>query len=126
MRQGKKVQFANGTLTLSPLTLLQLQELEEDLKELRAMNRETVLSTESNLRLVRVLAAAARRAHPDITPEAVLGMIDMEDVIGGAVNEAIRLLMGSSGLTPRAEEANGAGPPGPRIGGGSTLDSPPH
>lgn len=125
MRQGKKVTFGNGELTLHPLNLAQLQELQDDIAQMRGINKDTALSIESNARLARILATAASRAHPDIKPEAVMAMIDLQDVSDGTVGEAMKLLMGASGLAPVPEGANGARPPSPQIGGDSTLDSAP-
>lgn len=123
MRQGKKVTFGGGELTLHPLNLAQLQELEGDIAQMRSINKDTAMSSEANQRLARVLAVAAKRAQPDITPERVLEMIDMQDVSDGTVGEAVRVLMGASGLVPAQEGTNGVGPPSPQTGGDSTRAS---
>lgn len=134
MRQGIKVEFSGGELMLFPLTLAQLQELEPNIRDLRALAGQPVTSSEINLRTAKVIAAAARKAHPEITPEKVLEMIDIVDVTTGVVAEAMRALMGRSGLAPvevsekRPLELVPEVVPAlvSSIGDGSTPDSPPH
>jgi hypothetical protein len=99
MRPGKTIEFAGGEITLHPLSLTQVQELAADIIALQAISRENVLSVEANGRLARVLTASASRAHPSLTADEILTMIDMEDVVCGRVSQAVRTVMGMTPFT---------------------------
>lgn len=109
MRQGKKFEFANGDVTLHPLTLGQLQDHEEDLADLKSGSSQM----ESNARLCRIVAAAAKKSQPDITEQEVLDMIDLQDLHTGVLNQAVQWVMGMSALRPIVAGAEGTRPDPP-------------
>jgi hypothetical protein len=106
MRQGKKFEFAHGAVVLHPLTLGQLQDYEDDLKSLG----ETATQTQQNARLAKIIAAAAQKSTPDLGERAVLEMIDMQDLNGGLLSQAVQWVMGASGLRETKEGSVKADP----------------
>jgi hypothetical protein len=113
-RRGKTIEFAGGALTLHPLTLLQVQQLSDDIAATRRVTRESsVSSKEANERLGRLLVAGAHKAHPEITAASLLAMIDMEDVANGTVSKAMRKLMGVPDQLPQADGTSAVGPEAP-------------
>lgn len=99
MRAGKKFEFAHGDVTLHPLTLGQLQDHEEDLKNLGG----AATQAQQNGRLAKIIAAAAQKSAPELTDRAVLDMIDMQDLNGGLLSKAVQWVMGASGLRETKE-----------------------
>jgi len=118
MKMGTIIQLGDGELTLYPLTLAQLQELDTDLEKVMTNSKQAMFSKGGIAAFVRVFTASARRGDTSITAEKIADMIDMEDLPA-----ALNALFGLSGFK-KSEVVNGSGITHPTSGPNGAASTP--
>lgn len=81
MSQFMKVEFGGNSVKFYPLTLLQMQELEEEVKSMSGSAKdEAPLSAARFQKLLRAFTVSAKRGDPLITDAQVAAVVDTSNV----------------------------------------------
>ena len=113
--KGLQVDFGSRKVTFYPLTIGQIQELEDEMKVLMGVGKdEFVFSPDRFAKLQRIYTASAKRGDPTITEDDIKLVVDLSNV--ALVNKCV---LGQT-FGEIAEAGDGV-PTSPQTGGISTV-----
>lgn len=111
-----EVDFGSTRIKFYPLTIGQMQDLEEEMKAITGMKKgDDPFRKDRFEKLVRVFTESAKRGDPTVTEAQVKAVVDMENLA-----EVTRAVLGQTGMVKVAAEGSESTPTSPQIGGDST------
>lgn len=112
-----EIEFGSTKIKFFPLTIGQIQELEEEMKAMgeRGTNPFDPIRF---AKMARLYTASARRGDPNVTEEMVKSVVDLSNIV--EINRAVMGQFGPPTVTDPAAAGEAPIPTSPLNGGSST------